>query len=113
MILKPLTDALSVAAQIKTDDLEAIRAAGFRSIVCNRPDGESPDQTDWDTVATAARAMGMEVAWLPAETGKVTNALHLLRVLQPLLQTSALGDVQLKSIPTNFPLRMSGESTVH
>lgn len=74
MILKPLTDALSVAAQIKTDDLEAIRAAGFRSIVCNRPDGESPDQTDWDTVATAARAMGMEVAWLPAETGKVTNA---------------------------------------
>jgi uncharacterized protein (TIGR01244 family) len=74
MILKPLTPSLSVCAQIRLEDLEAIQAAGFRSLVCNRPDGESPDQTGWDTIAAAARARGLEVAWLPAETGKVTNA---------------------------------------
>jgi len=74
MNLKPLTESLSVAAQIRTDDLAAIQQAGFRSLVCNRPDGESPDQTDWQTMADAARALGLEVAWLPAETGKVTNA---------------------------------------
>jgi len=74
MNLKPLTESLSVAAQIRTDDLVAIRQAGFQSLVCNRPDGESPDQTDWQTLADAASALGLEVAWLPAETGKVTNA---------------------------------------
>lgn len=74
MNLKPLTPSLSVCAQIRAEDLEAIQSAGFRSLVCNRPDGESADQTDWDTIAQAARARGLQVAWLPAETGKVTNA---------------------------------------
>jgi uncharacterized protein (TIGR01244 family) len=73
MTLKPIDDTLSVCAQIQIEDLTAIQAAGFKSVVCNRPDGESPDQTDWESIATAARALGLQVAWLPAETGKVTN----------------------------------------
>lgn len=73
MNLKPLTPTLSVTAQIRIDDLDAIQAVGFRSLVCNRPDGESPDQTAYDAIAAAAKARGMAIAWLPTETGKVTN----------------------------------------
>ncbi|MGI9500254.1 MAG: beta-lactamase hydrolase domain-containing protein, partial [Geminicoccaceae bacterium] len=41
---RKVTENLSVSPQITTSDIEAIAAAGFRSIICNRPDGEAPDQ---------------------------------------------------------------------
>ena len=42
--LIPLSDTLSVAGQISPADLPAIARAGFKSLICNRPDGESPGQ---------------------------------------------------------------------
>jgi sulfide:quinone oxidoreductase len=35
---------LSVAPQILPEDMARIRAAGFQSVICNRPDGEAGDQ---------------------------------------------------------------------
>ena len=44
MQLNKVTDALSVSPQITAEDVAAIRDAGFRAIICNRPDGEGADQ---------------------------------------------------------------------
>ena len=44
MELKKITDAISVSPQIAPADIQAIKAAGFRAIICNRPDGEGADQ---------------------------------------------------------------------
>ena len=45
MQIVPLDDRFASAGQITPDDLAAIAAAGYRSIICNRPDGEGgPDQ---------------------------------------------------------------------
>jgi uncharacterized protein (TIGR01244 family) len=44
MDLRPINETYSVAGQISAQDLDAIKAAGFKSIVCHRPDGEAPDQ---------------------------------------------------------------------
>ncbi len=44
MEIKPLTTGLSVSAQIISADMQAIKDAGFRAIICNRPDGEGADQ---------------------------------------------------------------------
>ena len=42
------------------------RAAGFRSVINNRPDFEGgPDQPTSASVEAAARAAGLEYAWLP------------------------------------------------
>lgn len=68
----PLSGKLSVAGQICRDDLPAIAAAGFKSIVCNRPDGESPDQVGWHSLASAARQAGLAMAYLPVVSGRVT-----------------------------------------
>ena len=60
----PLSETLSVTGQISPDDLQAIAAAGFKSLVCNRPDGESPGQFSSQDIATAANAAGLKLAYL-------------------------------------------------
>ncbi len=74
MDTKPLTTTLSVAAQITPQDLKALREAGFRSVICNRPDGEGADQASFDEIARAAHEQGLHCHYLPAESGKVTDA---------------------------------------
>ena len=60
MDIRKITDDLSVSPQISVGDVAGIAAAGFRSVICNRPDGESPDQPPSDDVAAAVKASGME-----------------------------------------------------
>ena len=55
-------------------ELKAIRNAGFRSVICNRPDGESPDQPAFDEIAAAARELGIEARYLPIEAGSNGDA---------------------------------------
>ena len=60
MQFNTVTDALSVSPQIMPADLAAIREAGFRAVICNRPDGEGADQPNFDEIEAAARAAGLE-----------------------------------------------------
>lgn len=60
-----LEDGLHVAAQISPADLDAISAAGFRALICNRPDGEVEGQPDMDDVAAAAQARGLPLVRIP------------------------------------------------
>ena len=73
METKFLTPVLSVAAQISVADLSLIAQAGFKSVICNRPDGEGADQTGFSEIAQAAQALGLQARYLPAETGKVSD----------------------------------------
>lgn len=72
MELRPLSPALAVTGQIRATDLPAIAAAGFKSIVCNRPDGEGNDQPGFQEIEQAAQALGLPARHLPAESGRVT-----------------------------------------
>ena len=74
MDTRPLTTALSVAPQIAPPDLKALREAGFRSVICNRPDGESSDQPAFEDIAAAARALGLEARYLPVEPNRIGDA---------------------------------------
>lgn len=74
MDIKILNQELAVSAQITAADMAAIAAAGYRSVVCNRPDGEAGDQPGFSEIAQAARELGIEAAYLPVESGKVTDA---------------------------------------
>jgi sulfide:quinone oxidoreductase len=65
MDIRKITDDFSVAPQIRVGDVSAIAAAGFRAVICNRPDGESADQPRSDDVAAAVTASGMEWRMLP------------------------------------------------
>lgn len=73
MDIKPLDSAVSVSSQIDTAALQGIKDQGFRSIICNRPDGEGADQPTFNEIATAAEALGLETSYLPIVAGKVSD----------------------------------------
>jgi len=74
MQINKVTDALSVGPQIAASDVTAIRDAGFRAIICNRPDGEGADQPKFEEIETAAREAGLEARYLPVTSGMVQDA---------------------------------------
>lgn len=66
-----LTPDFAAAPQIVADDLAEIAALGYRSVMCNRPDGEDPGQTDFATIAAAAAAQGLTAAHVPVISGQI------------------------------------------
>lgn len=71
---KKITGDLSVSAQICAEDLPAIAARGFRSVICNRPDGEAADQPAFGEIEAAARAAGLEIRNQPIVAGTLGDA---------------------------------------
>ncbi len=69
MSIRKLTDAISVAGQIEPSDVEAIAEAGFRSMICNRPDGEEFGQPDFERIAEEARQHGLQIRFIPISSG--------------------------------------------
>ena len=69
-----ITDDFFVSPQITPAEMPAIKAAGFKSILCNRPDGEEPSQPGFDDVAQAAEAEGIAVRAVPIISGQLTEA---------------------------------------
>ncbi|WP_116134274.1 bifunctional protein tyrosine phosphatase family protein/NAD(P)/FAD-dependent oxidoreductase [Tropicimonas sp. IMCC34043] len=73
MDARKLTEAISVAPQITPEDIAAIKEAGFRAIICNRPDGEGADQPTFEEIEMAARAAGIEARYIPIVGGMVRD----------------------------------------
>lgn len=73
MTIKTVTQHLSVAPQLSPTDIQAIRDMGFKSIVCNRPDGEGADQPTFAEIQHEAEKNGMICQYQPVVSGKVTR----------------------------------------
>lgn len=73
MQIRELTDTLCVAPQIQSTDLAALAAQGFRSVVNNRPDGESDDQPASAALEAAARAAGLAFRHIPVVSGQLQD----------------------------------------
>lgn len=68
--LRALTDTVAVAPQLGPEHMAAVAAAGFKSVVCNRPDFEhGPDQPTHAQVQAAAEAAGLQFRFLPVAGG--------------------------------------------
>ena len=63
--LKRINDDVSVAPQISPDDMPAIKAAGFATVINNRPDGEAFDQPSHAVMKAAAEAAGLAYHFIP------------------------------------------------
>ena len=64
-----VTDQLSVSPQITLEDLPRAAAMGFKLVINNRPDGEDPSQPTSAAVEAAARAAGLQYAYIPVRGG--------------------------------------------
>lgn len=74
METKTIDAGISVASQIQPEDVPALATAGFRSILCNRPDHESAEQVTFEAIAKEARRAGLTVAYQPVVSGQISPA---------------------------------------
>ena len=72
MDIRALTAAYAVSPQIELEDLTAVKAAGFTTVIDNRPDGEIPDDLAAGVMAEAARALGLTFVNNPLIPGQFT-----------------------------------------
>ena len=82
MDLRRINDRVSVAPQIGPDDLAAIGAAGFTTVVNNRPDGEAPGQPTGAEIRAAAEAAGLAYHEIPlGRTGITPDMVEATRAV--------------------------------
>lgn len=64
--IRQVTDSFAVAPQISEDDVAEIAAAGFKTIIANRPDGEGGiDQPRMGAIRTKAEELGLTFVAIP------------------------------------------------
>ena len=74
MDIRALTPTYAVSPQIELADLVAIKAAGFTTVINNRPDGEIPAHLQGDKMQAAALALGLQFVINPVISGAMTAA---------------------------------------
>ena len=72
MEYREISEDYSVSGQIQPEDVAAIKEAGFKSVICNRPDDEQPGQPSADTVKAAVEAAGLAFRYVPVISGQIT-----------------------------------------
>jgi len=74
MSFKTLSKNYSVSPQLSFDDVRAAAAQGFKTIICNRPDGEEAEQPTAEAISAEASALGLGFAHIPVTSGAITKA---------------------------------------
>ncbi|RWG86058.1 TIGR01244 family sulfur transferase [Mesorhizobium sp.] len=72
MEYRQISDHYWVSGQIQPEDIAAIKEAGFRSVICNRPDNEQPGQPSADSVKAVVEAAGLAFRYIPVISGQIT-----------------------------------------
>ncbi len=73
MTTKPLSDTFYVSTQLTEDDLREAAAAGFRTIINNRPDNEEANQPASAALAVAAQRLGLAYVAIPVSGSDMTE----------------------------------------
>jgi len=60
-----ITPRYFVSPQIAAEDLQALAEAGFKAVICNRPDAEVPPSHQAEAIRVAAEAVGLRFEELP------------------------------------------------
>ena len=81
-----LTQDFAVSPQIFIQDVPTIREAGFRTVICNRPDGEEIDQPDSETIGHSVREAGLFFIMLPVKAGSIPSS-DTVQKMQEALRT--------------------------
>ena len=102
--IKGIDAEVSVASQLLPADVKAIATAGFRTIICNRPDAEEVGQPSAASIAAAAEAAGLAFVYRPVaasalnEADAMFMAEDLQKLPQPALAYSRSGERAQKLI---------------
>ncbi len=74
MDIKKVSDQFSVSGQLVPEAVAELHAAGVKTLICNRPDREAPDQPLHADVDKRALELGMQVHYLPVVHDTISAA---------------------------------------
>ena len=74
MELNKISDKLSVTGQVFPDQVAALADAGFRAVICNRPDGEEAEQPEFAAIAAVAAENDLTAHYIPVQPGVMEQA---------------------------------------
>ena len=74
MDIRALTPDYAVSPQIEPADLAVLKAAGYTTIIDNRPDGEIPGTLQAGVIKAAAEALGLTFVNNPVTPGNFSDA---------------------------------------
>ncbi len=69
MKLAHVSETFAVSPQLKPSDMRGLADAGFKGVICNRPDGEEPNQPTVASMQDAAEAAGLGFHHIPVSGG--------------------------------------------
>lgn len=69
MKLANVREAFAVSPLLQPGDMQDLAKAGYRTVICNRPDDEEPGQPSASTMRAAAEAAGMAFHHIPVAGG--------------------------------------------
>ncbi|MEM6478860.1 MAG: TIGR01244 family sulfur transferase [Pseudomonadota bacterium] len=72
MDIRALTPDFAVSPQIEPADLPAIKAAGYKAVICNRPDAENPVELQAEVLRAATEAAGLVFIENPLAPGEMS-----------------------------------------
>lgn len=65
MDIRTINDEYSVSGQITVEEVDQVKALGFQSIVCHRPEEEEPGQPSFADVSARAAELGIQIRHIP------------------------------------------------
>lgn len=69
-----LDGGLATRAQVELSEIADLAGQGFRSLICNRPDGEDPGQPGFAAISAEAARHGMQAVHVPVVPGQIGPA---------------------------------------
>ena len=74
MKINKVNEKISVAPQITANDVSEIAQLGYKSLICNRPDGEEPSQPLYSDIKAQAQEHGLDIVHIPVQGSDITEA---------------------------------------
>jgi len=85
MAIKKIDDQFAQSPQIQPDDVRLMAEAGYKGIICARPDNEDPGQPSFAQIAGVAERFGLKAFHIPV-AGQLTEG-QLIRFEQAKAET--------------------------
>lgn len=91
MEIEFIAENIAVSPQIKPETISELKELGFKTIVCNRPDGEEANQPSFAEIESACNKNNIKAVYIPIINGPISYATVdefrqcLLEVSRPVL----------------------------
>lgn len=73
--IAPVNSGFATCPQLTPEHMAEVKALGFKAVINSRPDGEGgPEQPLNAAVEAAARALGLDYAYIPIPSASQTDA---------------------------------------